>query len=205
MAVLRIAAFEKLAACIRAYIPELSTAVCPGPAAPSHRLHFPSLAISPLRFRYQPEQAKEWKHLNFATTVFEVGKHEAQIELRLGAKNHYQRAAIEEKLIHFFLRTPGSPGVVVHRIHDCFDALVAWELEDEEWEPEKIFDEKWYSILTITGQIPALVCRDDAYTINELQLGLTQDLSTAFTNLTISTSSSVELVEIGEDGTVTPI
>lgn len=205
MSVLRIRALEVLAECIAEEVPELAGHICAGPAEPNHKLEFPSLAIIPVRYFYQPEQAKEWRCPTHSDLVIEVGKHEARVVLRLGAATHRERVIIEQKVLDVFLSQPLRPGVIVNQVADCFDAVVAWELEDEEWEDERAFDQKWYSDINVLGQIPALVCRPGSYTIEQLQLGVTDDFGTVFNQNTFNTSADVEVVEINQDGSIAAV
>ena len=202
MSVIRTHALDLLAQCIATYVPELKGKICAGPTEAPKVRQWPHLSIWPVRFKYYPDQAHQHKELGSTRVVMNVGRHEALVQLRLGANTHNQRLALEEKLLNVFLRTPGRPGVLVNFIPNCHDATVAWELDEDEWENELAFSKKWFSIMTVLGQIPALVTRDSVYTIEELRLSLTEDLSTDFTTLP---SSAVETVSVEEDGSITVV
>ena len=82
----------------------------------------------------------------------------------------------------------------------CQNAIVAWELDTDEWEHERAFDKKWYSIMAVAAQLPALVTRGSVHTIEELRLTLTDDLSSDITSVP---ENQQETVEIADDGTLT--
>jgi hypothetical protein len=93
-----------------------------------------------------------------------------------------------------------SPGVLLTVLPNCWDAVVAWELEDEEWEDEKNFDKKWYTTISITGQLPALVNRRNVPTIEQISLGWTEDFTQEINSETFDSNEAVEILEITEDG-----
>lgn len=207
MAVLRLQALDALAACIGDFAPSLRGKIQPGPAESGKRLCFPNLAIIPVRFRFFPDQEAEVGELTGVppqglppnTALLNVGRHEGTIQLRLGAMTHRQRAQLEEEILAAFLSREGSPGVLVTVVPTCHNATVAWELDTDEWENERAFDKKWYSVLTVAAQLPALVTRGSVYTIEELRLALTEDLSTPISDLP---ATAIETVDIAEDGTI---
>jgi hypothetical protein len=201
MAVLRTHAMDALKACIALYVPELQGKICAGPTeAPKTRV-WPHLAIYPVRFSYFPNQAHEHKELGASKVVMNVGRHEGLVQLRLGATTHNRRIELEEKVINVFLRTPGRPGVLVTEIAACHDATVAWELDTDEWQNELAFSKQWFSLLTVLVQIPALVTREGVYSIEELRLTLTEDLTTPYDDLPASQQETVKLLE---DGSLEP-
>jgi hypothetical protein len=197
-----------LAECIEDRVPALRNKICKGPAESPKKLGFPSLAIIPVKFRFFPDQAAEIYQLTGrsveghppGTVLLNVGRHEGTIQLRLGATTARQRAELEEAVLQVFLERPGSPGVLVTPIPQCHNAIVAWELDTDEWENERAFDKKWYSIMTVAAQLPAFVTRGSVHTIEELRLTLTDDLSSDITSVP---ADQQETVAIAEDGTLT--
>jgi len=202
MAVVRVEALRKLGKAITCAIPELEGRICFGQAAPNHTLDFPSIAIDPRRWKYFPDQASEQFEPSPSAVVMNVGRHEADIEIRIGHKTLFQRYELEQKVLDLFLGTPGHPGILLTQITAC-EALghwtAAWELEADEWQDERAFDQQFYSLIAVTGIIPALVTRREVHTIEQLQLGL--DLSGQDSTLPIS---AVEIVQINPDGTISP-
>lgn len=201
MAVIRSHAMKLLAECIALYVPELKGKIGAGPCEAPQQRQWPHLNIWPIRFTYHPDQAAWHKDLGPSRAVMNVGRHEGIVQLRLGANTHERRLDLEEKVLSVFLRTPGRPGVLVTPVPDCHDATVAWELDTDEWENELAFSKKWFSILAVLVQIPALVTRDGAYSMEELRLTLTSDLTTPIDDVPASQQETAELLE---DGTVTP-
>lgn len=202
MAVLRIRTLEVLAATIERLCPDLQGRVCAGPAEHPKRLGFPSLAIIPAAYSFFPDQDGEVWFCPDAgnTAVFKVGRHEATIQLRLGAKTARQRYALEHAVSQIFISQRRRPGVLVVQVPDCWNAVVAYEFDQTEWRNELAFDKQWYSIASVTVQLPALVERGGVYTIEELRSCFTEDLSTPIESVP---AAQVECVSIDESGNIT--
>lgn len=206
MAVLKIAGRSALAAMIACEIPALAGAICEGQAGPSHELEFPSLQITIERSRYLPDQEDVHFSPSANTVVLNVGRHVQEIKLKLGSSSDFQRAELEQKIIDLFLVTEGHPGVLFTQLTDCEDLgpfVAAWELEDEDWQDEKAFDRQYYSELTITGILPALVTRRGVYDMNQILLGVDIGVS-ADPTLEPSDFPTYEVVTINEDGAIYP-
>jgi len=209
MAVLRYEALRLLAACISDAVPALRGKICAGPAESPKKLTFPSLSLLPVSFKFMPDQAAEPYQLGDPDTtvhvdgkvLLNVGRHEGLIQLRLGAQTARLRAELEEQILAVFLGRPGSPGVLVTAVPQCHNATVAWELDTDEWVNERAFDKKWYSLMTITAQLPALVTRGSVYTIEELRITLTDDLSLPIAQVP---ADQQETIDVAQDGTITP-
>lgn len=202
MSVLRVHALQALADAIALAVPELAGRIGAGPCeAPKQRL-WPHLNIDPVRFTYHPDQAEEHRAIGTSRVVMNVGRHEGLVQLRLGATTHIRRLELEEKVLSVFLSTAGRPGVLITEVPDYHDAVIAWELGEDEWENELAFDKKWFSIMTVQVQIPALVTRDGVYTIEDLRLTLTDDLETPIADVP---ATKIETVSIDDDGTITPV
>lgn len=199
--VIRTHAMDRLICAIEAAVPELAGNICKM-GEPHQARTWPTLQIIPVRFRYFPMQEHEHKGLGRSRAVFDVGRHEGTVQLRLGATTPYQRWELEDALLHLFLSQEHRPGVLVQTIDECHDAVVAWELMDDEWQNEMVFTKEFFSLLTVRAQIPALVYRDSVYTIEELRLSLTEDLHTEYSQLP---ASRIETVSIDEDGNMTPL
>jgi len=208
MAIIRLEALRGLELAITCAIPELEGRVCVGQAPAGHPLGFPSLQIDPRRWTYFPDQALETYEPAPNAVVMNVGRHQADITIRIGASNLYKRYELEQKLLDLFLSTPLHPGVLFAQVTAC-EALgpftAAWELDTDEWRDEKAFDKEFYSNVTVLGIIPALVTRRDAYTIDQLQLGLNITPTPTDGNLPPFTPPGVEVVQVNSDGTITPV
>lgn len=219
MSVIKIEALKRLEEVISCNIKDLKGKICAGPANRNHRLSFPHLALVPERFSFFPDQRSsrdpvtgEDRDIGAKDTIYNVGRWEGTIKLTLGAKTAFRRYELEWLLEKLFLDgTSGTlpsrpdayadlrPGVLLVDIPNCHNARVAFELEDDTWENEKVFSNEWYSVMRITAQIPALV-PFKVDTIETLELVLTEDLETVATPTSLPPDS--ETVVINEDGTI---
>ena len=208
MAIVRLEALRGLKARIECKVPELVGAICVGQADSAEDLVFPSLNIDPVRWRYNPHQAQDVRDAAPDRIVSNVGYHNATIQLRINAKNSYERADLEQKVLDLFLSNELRPGILLTNIVSCpdlADFVAAWEFDEDEWEDGGAFSNQFESVLAINGVIPALVTYGSVHTIEQLLLGITHDMSTVFTAVTFDTSADVEVVEINQDGTITAV
>ena len=202
MSLIRIRALQKLADQIALCVPALKGKICGGAAEAPKRLGFPSLGIYAVRFRYFPDQALLFKETGLSTAVFNVGRVEATVQLRLGAQTAQRRYELEQQIMeNVFWADLSRPGVVLFSVEDCHDAVVAFEADAEEWDDERAFDKKWYSTMTVMAQLPALVRKGGIPTMEEIRLTLTEDLSTPIESIP---AGEQETVSIATDGTITP-
>ncbi len=199
MAVIRTHTMSALISVIEAAVPALRGKICKM-GEPNQPREWPTLQILPIRFKYYPMQSHEHKELGAHRLVEDVGRHEGTIQLRLGATNPQARWDLEDEILDIFTSQEGRPGVLLTTIEEVHDAVVAWELDTDEWENEMVFTKKFFSIMTVTVQIPALVVRGSVYTIEHLRFALTEDLETEYTDLP---AGSIETVTIDEDGGLT--
>jgi hypothetical protein len=205
MAIIRLDALRALANCIQENIPELKTKVCPSQASANKRMTFPHLAIQAIGFKYFPDQALGVHEPSATKLVVNVGRHEGIVQLRLGSAARQRRYDYEQRILDLFLSEPLHPGVLLTPVTSCTklgDWMASWELEEDEWNDEMVFDNAWFSIMTITGQLPALVTRCGVHTIEQLRMGLTEDLTTEFDASSFDTSPDIERVLINEDGSL---
>lgn len=213
MAVIRYEALTALQTAIAAAVPELVGAdkIVIAWAPPEKTACMPALAIIPTRWKYLPDQ--ECEHFMDPLTtsvVYDVGRHEATIQLRLVAATPGERMTIEQKLIDLFLSQEGRPGILVTTISavttpEIRDWFCSWELEGDEWRSEKAFTNQLWSVCEITATLPALVTRAGVYTIDDLRLGITADFATTFNSATFDTSEGIERVQVNQDGTYSPL
>ena len=207
MAVVKLEGLRHLAELIACDVPELNGMICVDQAAPSHRLEFPSMSIRIERSKYWPDQEDIHYECSPNSVVLNVGRHIQELRLRLGASSSSQRGAIEQKIINLFLVTDGHPGIIFSQLTACSELgpfTAAWELEDEDWQNEKAFDRQLYSELKITGILPALVTRRGVYNMNQIQLGL--DIGPMVDPTSDPPEfSTLEVIQINEDGTFSPV
>lgn len=211
MAVVRLEAMRALQKAIVDAVPEFGDGqmhVVISQAPPNKKLCLPSLVIDPVRFRYLPDQESEHFEPDPARLVLNVGRHEATVQLRLAAATPFERYELQDKLVDLFLRTEGHPGVLMTPVSACpalGEFLASWEMDEDEWQDEKVFDVQYWGMVTLTGVIPALVTRG-VHRMEDIRLGLTGDFETAFGSANVAASSStVEVVRINEDGTFTTL
>lgn len=210
--IVRIEALAALAALIQLRIPELQDRVCIGQPPPGHMEHVPNLAIEPTRWTYEPQQADEGITLPGNVVVCNVGDHYCSCVISIVANTPRDRARIEQRVLDLFTgsKHPRTgmpmPGVLVFAITAC-PTLGRWvcsfDLESDEWNNSLALDRLYESRIVVAAKIPALCIERPVYTINELILGVTHDMATAFTPAT-AIPPAVELVLINEDGSISP-
>lgn len=207
--VVRIEALAALAALIQARIPELVDRVCVGTPPPGHDERVPNVAIEPTKWLYMPQQADAGIAMPGNRVVFSVGDHECACVLSILANSPIARARLEQQVLDLFnskhpLTGMIMPGVLVFTITTCpalSSFVVSFDLESDEWINARVLDRLYESRITITAKIPALVVDAPIYTINELILGVTEDLESTFTPAT-AIPPAVELVTITESGSI---
>ena len=206
MAVVRLEALRGLAAALATVLPGIPIEV--GQIAPAKRLSYPSVAIVPTKWRYWPEQEDTQRDDLPSSIVVNVGRHETTVQLMVAAATPQKRAELEQTIFDLFLGTELHPGVLLTQV-TSITALgsftAAWELEADEWRDEMAFSDQWWTMVEVTGIIPALVTRGSVYTIDHLRLGIAYDLAATIDADPFETTSDVEVVEINEDGTLTAV
>lgn len=205
--VLRIEALRALAALIQIEIPELEGRVCVGTS--NEREEYPNLSIQPTKWTYIPEQPSEAATLPGNRVVYDVGDHSCACVISVVATSAAQRWELEAKVLDLFMRTKHPhtgahmPGVILLQITACPDLsrwLATFDLESDEWNDTLAQDHRYESRIVATAEIPALTVDAAVYTIEQLILGVAQDLGTP-----VSASPPVELVTINADGTITAL
>jgi len=204
VAVVRIEALRGLLRAIKCAVPELEARICPGQAPPDKERVWPHLNVDLGRLRYAPDQASDHHDPGGDRLVVNVGHHQGPALLRLGAQTLGQRYELEQKLLDLFL-SQDAPGILITPITSAPELgtwVVEWMLDDDEWQDDRAFDRQFFSVITLTVTIPALVTRCGVHTINDLRLGLA-DLGAVATPSTFG--SAAEVVRINDDGTLTPL
>lgn len=179
MSLIRIRAMEMLKERIECSVPKLKDRVCAGYDTHPKVIDFPHLSIQSTRARYFPDQASEYRSPSPSVGVWNIGRMEAVVQLKIGCSNPDERYNLEDAVLsNVFLADLDRPGVYRFSIPDCEGALAAWELEEDTWQDEFGLDNGWYSTITTTLQIPVLVRKVGVYSINEIRLQFTTDLET---------------------------
>lgn len=173
---------------------------------PDQRIKFPCLAIVPSTFRFESAQERIHAEPDLTSAVFNVGRWIGTMQFRIGAATPAERYRLEEKVAALFMQREGAPGLLMTEAADLMmgDYMASWELDDAEWDDDLAFSSQHWAVTTFTGTIPALVTRTGMYMINTLKIGLTQDFEAAFTAATFTTSRNLRVVQVAEDGTITP-
>lgn len=173
---------------------------------PDQKLLFPSLAIIPARFRFEPNQESVHSEPTPESVVINVGRWVATMQFRLACATLHERYRLEQKLGDLFMQREDAPGVLMTDVADgaLGDYHAAWELDDSDWSDEMAFSSQYWAVLTFNGVIPALVTRPGVYPIDTLKLGLTTDFEMAVTAGTFTTRGNLRVVAVAADGTITP-
>jgi hypothetical protein len=201
--IIQLDAFQALADYLESEIPELAGKVAAHPLDPNVQMPMESVGIEPNVFKFHPDQAEFVASVSFDTIIESVGYHEVDCRLMLVAPTARKRAVLAEKVVNAFLSPELSPGVIALSIPQAYSQIVTWELVSYEWEPERVFDKKWYSTLDIKANIPALVTRGGVYTIEELRIAIYHDTSEDLD--TVVNFDDLEVIFISEDGEIAPV
>lgn len=210
MSVVRIEALRALGQLIEARIPELVDRVCPADTPPNEFEELPNVSIIPGKWAFDQYQREEHAVLPGNTVVYNVGEHNCPCVISVMATSRTQRAAIEQKIVALFYGNDhpldGMPldGVIMIPITSCPELsrfMASFDLESDEWSDTYALDRRFESRIVIAAGIPALTIKTPVYTIDQLLLGVTEDMTTAFTPAT-AIPPAVELVVINEDGSI---
>ena len=199
MASVRLEALRALRDAMEAGVHELAGRVTPW--LPNRTPSRPRLAVIPVSSRFIPNQAEEVHDPAPDSVVMNVGWHEALVQMRLEHDTPEQRIEVQDKILGLFLERTGSPGVLVTQaVAAPFGTFIAsWELEEDAWNDDEIFNNEYESLITVTGHIPALVVRREAYRIRDLRLGIAHEMNVEWTD------PAVSVVRVNGDGTITPV
>lgn len=205
MAIVRLEALNHLRDAIVCAIPELRNRVCVGQRDAGGDLGFPHMVLDPIRWKYEPHQADEVFDPAPDRVVVNVGYHEGTVQIRIGAKNAYERMELEQKVLDVFLSPALSPGVLVTPVLTCpalGEFVASWVLDNDEWDDRQAFSQQYYSQVVCTGVVPALVTRGSSHTIEDLRLGLTENFDSTIDEDNFDTSPLLEIVTINQDGSI---
>lgn len=209
MSVVRIEALRAFAKLLELSIPELVGHVCVDEDAGAFE-EVPNVSIIPSKWTFAPEQAEEHVTLPGNVVVWDVGEHTCACVLSVIASSKAQRWTLEQKILDLFLsqRHPVSDmpltGVIMLAISACPQLgqwSAAFELDSDEWNDTLAQDRRYESRIVMTATIPALTIQTPVYTLEQLLLGVTHDMTTTFTPAT-AIPPAVELVVINEDGSI---
>lgn len=207
--VVKLEAFNTLAAAIEAHVPELRNHVEVVQAPPDQHLTFPSLAIIPGKLAHHFSQEGVVAQPTNHSAVVCVGSWDGAVQLRLACATLGTRYQLEERLTGpegLFFREEDRPGILLTEVTACpqlGNILAAWDLDESSWEEEYAFSAQEWAVINLRVCIPALALREGVYTINELRFGVTSNFSTPETSAAFDGIPGI--VRVNEDGTITPL
>lgn len=217
--VVKLTAVQTLVDAVRDFAPELRPYDVASPSGPrtvdpikvvqvppDQRVGFPCLAIIPTRWRLETMQERIESEPDDTSAVFKVGAWSCRMQFRIGCATLAERYKLEQKVGDLFLQRENAAGTLLTQATDptLGNYTAAWELDDAEWEDDKAFTNQHWAVTTFAGTVPCLVLRAGMYMINTLKLGLTHDFKAAFTAANFTTSDNLRVVQVAEDGTITP-
>lgn len=220
---IKLRALQRLAEILEREVSPLRGKVCAGPAGREHTKKFPSLAIIATRAVFESCQPDDWDYVRDElreptpnTVVSWVGDWTIDLTLELGAATAAERYHLEHLIEQVFLRgvsgcdarwrdvgaeiRPGT--LLVDCGIECWNARIAYLLNEDTWNNEMAFSQEWYSVLRVTCEVPAFVPRS-AYTLTDLRLtlALNPDLDTFVVGDPLPTDQ--QTFAVASDGTVT--
>lgn len=209
MALVRLEVLKSLAARIATAVPALVGKILSGQQSSGKDQTYPTLTLLPGKMTFEPLQEVEHATIGDpanGNVVFNVGAHSGPLQMRIVATTVGQRMQLEQDVTNFFMAQERRAGIVITEVTTCPDLsmfLAAFEYDSDQWIDVDAFDRKLESVVMVNAIIPALVLRANVYEIDSLVLGLTADLTTAFTTDTMI-PPGVEVVQINDDGTFSP-
>jgi hypothetical protein len=141
------------------------------------------IVILPQRMEFRVWQELEADDTVPGKVLINLGDFEGNVEVRAAALSADKREELEEKIQAIFFERELAPGILTLQLDPInvggvqygLEPVVAYALDDEIWNEEKVFDAPRYSYLTVAVAFPALVTRN-AYTIDQMIAALTTDL-----------------------------
>ena len=152
---------------------------------------FPSLVISSIGpFSFEPFDPDELDTTPSTVTIH-LGYWTGKFQLQLGAKSAKLRAELGDRILTEFYKSPGRSGVLVLQLTGfevggipfAPQLPIGYQLGQDSWEDEMVFERKRYENLDVEVEIPALVTWNNTYDINTLVLSFTNDLTTDVADL----------------------
>lgn len=119
------------------------------------KMAWPKLGIRVVKSTFMRFQRRKVYSLAGAT-VYDCGHFDSLVQLRLGAPTHRQRVDLGEQVLGAFLGDGSAAGGLNIAVPEIYGATACWDLDDEAWNDEMVFDNKFWAVLTVTGRIPAL-------------------------------------------------
>lgn len=205
MSVVKLLALSNLKDAIAAAVPafrSITVQIEPSPVLEA----FPNLEIiigNALEF--QPDQRELQADLGNNAVVWNIGNWYGPIQLRICTTSPRERWVIEQAVTDYLMSRPGSPGVVVVPVTESpqLTWAAAFEYDSVQLFDQRAQERQYETAIIVNAMIPILVTETPVYQIDHLFCGLTEDMVSHFTPST-AVPPAVEIVEIHEDGTITP-
>lgn len=169
---------------------------------------FPSLRVMIDDLRFTPASVDQ--ELDDATAgelVVAVGDLHGSAEVRLGYASRAQRDQLEAQVLDAFLQDEDARAQVTVQLSSVvlpggpttFEPAVTFQLTEDGWVEEKVFDKRRYSSLYLEVVLPVLVRRSVVGEMDTLILAFTQDLDTDAADV------ATTKVSVADDGTLTSV
>lgn len=149
----------------------------------------PGIAFVPGKFTVEWHTPAEVAVPGSGYQLVKVGEATGPIEVRIQRQHAAQRETLQDAFMALFMSDPDVPGglsvlteaLTLQGIATGYQAPVAFELEEWEWDDERVFDVARYSFLTLQATFPVLYVRGvvpgtEVYEIQRLQVSMTKDL-----------------------------
>lgn len=200
-AILRYDALKKLACAIEANVPALVGKICVGQGRPGHKLGFPSLAILPTSFTFEPLQEYAVFRNTRESVTYCVGHWRGVVQLRITTATLAERYAIEEAVSQVFMQRAGAPGVLVVDVLAGADDVMAcaFEFDGADWVEAFGLDQAYGATIALDAIVPALTCRSPEYAIRQIRLGMSGEMQDSITIEDIDDGSTVEVVDVEQE------
>jgi hypothetical protein len=208
------AAMQVLAATIGGYlatVPDgapLAGRIFVEPAEQGDAAAFPSLRLLPGRFRFERHQDSVEEQLTPQLQLVKCGELVGTMMLRVSETHVVPRERLEQIVRSAFFqeeevqgRILGTlPPLTLGGVMTTSEATIAFDLDTEDWDDERVFAERLYADLAVEATFPVLVVRSgeqltDLVVLVQAAIGadLSQDIPDALSRE----------IQVLEDGTVT--
>ncbi len=151
---------------------------------------YPGVVVVPGKFSFYPTQEQEEDDTVSGSLLVSAGELDGTVQIRAYAATQFVRRSLEDAIIQALCSSELSPGVVSLRMDPVPIGGVTWvsgsicsfQVDDVEWNEERVFSSRRYSYLDLDCQYPMLYARQ-SYDIQNLQFvfsaAVTEDLSTS--------------------------
>ena len=190
-------------------------------ADPEQKKKFPSVQVLPHKMRFMPfvadavagdDDTMDAAVIGSNTDlIWNIGEWEGPVEIRLVAKNAPEREKYQAAILAALNGDEDRPGVTELSVPatpfyasggpvvSTYTAKGAVFLELDEWQEEMVFEKHRFDFIEVEAQYPMLVLKRDVRNIEELILGLTENMKD---DVSAIPPSDIESVSISDDGSI---